>query len=204
MPTLPTHGKLKIWRRQGNNEMVYINHGDMSKFGRNEFFSVYQMRRIFKKLRLVLNMWSILNMGRIVYIVLYINTHIIKEFPRKRHRIPLVEAGLRQGCQVGDAIAHFTYLGQILVIWAKIFLYKNAIIAQFLSFGRNFFLVLCSFGAKCGRNLGLVDLATLACALSFAGSEFLKIQKWPLFIMGGPKMRCRDFPASGGDLPWGL
>ncbi len=65
---------------------------------------------------------------------------------------------------MGDAIAHFTYLGEILDILAKIFVNKNAIKAQFSGFGRNFFLVLCSkvrFGAKCGRNLGLEDLATL-------------------------------------------
>ncbi len=68
MPTLPTHGKLEIWRRQGNNEMVYINHGDMSKFGRNEFFCVTN-EADFPKIKLVLNMWSIFNIGRIVYIV---------------------------------------------------------------------------------------------------------------------------------------
>ena len=69
-----------------------------------------------------------------------------------------------QGCQVGDAIAHFTHLGEILDILAKILANKNAIKAQISGFERIFSLVICSkvrFGAKCGQNVDLEDLATL-------------------------------------------
>ncbi len=45
----------------------------------------------------------------------------------------------KQGCQVGDAIAHFTYLGEISDILAKIFVNKNAIKAQFSGFLAKYF-----------------------------------------------------------------
>ncbi len=75
---------------------------------------------------------------------------------------------------MGNAIAHFTHLGEILDILAKILANKNAIKAQISGFERIFSLVICSkvrFGAKCGQNVDLEDLATLR-RIIFFGAGF--------------------------------